>query len=321
MRRRSPLLLSAALAMAVSLMPGLAPLVARAADTPDGAVNAVLDAIVSKQWDAIGPLVCEAKRDEVASQFDLSEAFSGDGIDAAPLVAAMTLTIDDRAVTVLSEVDDAASVRIEGLLRISVDETAARDWVRQTLEVSGQPTDDASIDQFMGFFLSSMEEGTDLASTVDVTRENGDWLMCDDLEEDTPDESFDPGASLPPAVGALCEHLTVEELNAATGLAFVSTTPFDGGCSWDSDLSAEYYNVSLYQEEGELSFIKEVWTDGQDLTIGGRPAWGTVNGTWVDLGDGLLTIMPYLEGAPSTESLDVIAFSQAVGDIVVPRIP
>ena len=71
MRRRTPLLLSAALAMTVSLMPGLAPLVARAADTPDGAVNAVLDAIVSKQWDAIGPLVCEAKREEVAAQFDL----------------------------------------------------------------------------------------------------------------------------------------------------------------------------------------------------------------------------------------------------------
>ena len=72
--------------------------------------------------------------------------------------------------------------------------------VRQTLEVSGQPTDDASIDQFMGFFLSSMEEGTDLSSTVDVIREGGEWLMCDDLEEDTPDESVDPGASLPTAV-------------------------------------------------------------------------------------------------------------------------
>lgn len=321
MRRRSPLLLSAALVIACSLVPGLAPLVARAADTPDGAVNAVLDTIVSKQWDQIGPLVCEAKRDEVAAQFDLSAAFSGDGIDAAPLVDAMTLTIDDRAVTVLSELEDSASVEISGLLRITVDEAVAREWVRQTLGAAGQPTDDATIDQFMGFFLSSMDEGTDLTSTVDVIRENGGWLLCDDLEEDVPDESFDPDASLPPAVGALCEFMTVEELNTATGLAFVSTTPFDGGCSWDSDLSAEYYNVSLYQEDGELDFIKEVWTDGQELTIGGKPAWGTVNGTWVDLGDGLLTIMPYLDGAPSTESLDVIAFSQTIGDIVVPRIP
>ena len=42
--------------------------------------------------------------------------------------------------------------------------------------------------------------------------------------------SFDPDASLPPAVGALCDYLTVEELNAATGLAFVTATPFHGGC-------------------------------------------------------------------------------------------
>jgi hypothetical protein len=311
---------TAALAMVCSALMVMAPVAVRAADTPDGAVIAVLDTVVAKDWDGIAPLVCEEKREEVAETFNLESSFSSDGVDAGALVDAMSLSIPDRSVTVLSEVGDTATVEMAGTLMIAVDRDGARDWIRQTLEATEQPTDDATVEQYLDFFIASLEEGEDISATVDVVRENGAWLLCDDMIGEDPGESFDPGASAPPVENPLCDLMTIEELNAATGLAFVSTSPYTDGCTWDSDFDTEYYNVSVYREEGELDFIKQVWTDGQDLTIAGLPAWATDLGTWVDLGDGLLNILPYLEGAPSTEALDPIAFAQTVGEIVVPRL-
>jgi hypothetical protein len=323
MRRRSPVILSAALAMALSVMPGLTPLAARAADTPDAAVNAVLDAIVAKQFDQVGSLVCEEKRDEVLAQFDLSASFSSGGVDAQPLVDSMTLSIDGRDVSVLSEEGDTASVEIAGTLKIAFDEAAAREWVKASLEAAGQPVDDATVDQFMGFLTSTMAEGTDISSTVEVVREGGQWLMCDDMSTEDPEASYDPNATPEPITNPLCDLLTVEELNGLSPLVFATATPTQDGCTYDSDYDAsgEFFSLSLYLQEGELSFLKDVWGEGKDLTIAGKAAWGTETATWVDLGDGLLAIQPVLLGAGDSAALDLVTFAAAVGEIVVPRLP
>lgn len=319
--RRPSSLLSWATGLVVMVATALGPASASAADSPEGAANAVLDAFVAKQWDRLPPLVCEAKRDDVVGQLDLSLAFGGEGLDPAPLLAGLTIAIDGRKVTLVAEDGDRATVDIQGTQRITVEEAAAREWVRQTLAQIGQATDEAAVEEYLGYFLDSFQEPVDLATTADVVRQDGQWLLCDDLVEYVPDETLDPLASIAPAVDPLCDTMTVEELNAASGLAFVSSSPLDGGCSWDSDLESEdYFNVSIYREDGELQFIKDVWTDGKDVTIAGKPAWVTDFGTWVQLEGGLLTIMPYLTG-PSAEAITAIDLASRVGEIVVPRIP
>jgi len=315
-------LLSAVLAVALTVMPGLATLVVRAADTPDGAVNAVLDTFISKQFDLLGPLVCEEKREEIIAEFDLRSLFGGEGVDAQPLVDAMTLSIDDRSVGVLSEDGDTASVQIGGTLRMVIDDAAARAWAKATLEAIGQPADDASIEAYMGFF-TLMVEGTPIDATVEVVRTDGQWLMCDDLESGEPEESYDPNATAPPAVNPLCGLMTVEELNTLSPLVFALVTPTDGGCTYDPDYEAtgSFYSVSIYLQEGELSFLKEVWPDGQDLTIAGKEAWGTETATWVDIGDGIIAIQPVIFASGDDEQVDVIALATAIGEIIVPRLP
>jgi hypothetical protein len=233
----------------------------------------------------------------------------------------MTFTIDGRDVSLLSEEGDTASVQMSGTLRVTIDETLARDWMKSLLEEVGQPTDDATVDTFLAEMTADMAEGEDLTATVEVIRENGEWLVCDDLSGEEPSETFDPGASLPPVEDALCDLMTIEEANTATGLSFVTTTPYSGGCSWDSDImSDDYYSVSIYREDGDLEFIKGVW-EGEDVTIGGRPAWTTDNGTWVDLGDGLLVVMPWLLSDGAQETIDGRDLAIKVGEIVVPRLP
>lgn len=322
MRRPSSLLLPAVLAVALSILPGLGSVGVRAADTPDGAVDALLDTIVSGEWDRIGPLVCEEKREEVLAEYDLVATFGGDGLDPQPLIDSLAFAIEGRRVTLLSETGDTGSVNVAGTLMASVDTEAARAWMVELLETFEQPTDEATVDQFLGEMLADLAQGSTLDATVDVVRVDGEWLVCDDLRSDAPEESFDPDATIAPVEGALCDLMSIEELNAATGLAFTDTVPFEGGCSWDADImSDDYFNVSAYLEEGDLDVVRSVWTQGTEVTIAGFPAWATVNGTWVDLGDGLLTIMPWLTGESATGTIDPVALAAAVAAIVVPRLP
>lgn len=325
MRRRPSVLVSASLALALSILPGVASQAVRAADSPEGAVNAVLDLLVAKEFDQMGPLVCEERREEILESLDLAQSMGGDGVDAQPLVDAMTLSIEGRSVSTLSEEGDEASVELLGTLVVTFDEAAAREWVRAALEATGQPTDDASVDQYLRTLVDAFSSGVPIDTQADVVRVDGEWLLCDDFQgEDDPDPSFDPDASFEPIENALCDLMTIEEINTLSPLVFATTVPTSDGCSWDSDFDATgaYYGLAIYLQEGTLSELAEVWGDGQELTIAGRPAWGNETATWVDIGDGeLLAIQPVLFGAPDADQIDVVEFAAAAGEIVVPRLP
>ena len=280
LRPSMPLTLAVAGAVALAAAGGTP--VARAAETPEGAVDAVLDAITARDWDAIGPLVCDDERDAVTAVFDLRRALSSDGVDAGPLAEALTVTIDGRSVTPLGASGDRATVQVAGVLRLEADEAAARAWVRDSLAASGQPTDDATIDQFLGFFTAALAEGTDLASSVEVIRQDGAWLLCDTLGGGT--SAGSPAPSLGVALVSLCDAATLEELYAATGLALIRATATDGGCQWDTDPAAGLATIRVVRSAGDLAAIAEVWNGGREETVGGRPAWATAYGTWVDLG-------------------------------------
>ena len=308
------MLVSAGLALTMTVVPGLEPLVARGAGTPDGAVNALLDVVIAKQFDQIGPLVCESRRDELIAEFDLVRAFSSDGIDAQPLVDAMTLTVDGRDVSVVSEEGDDSTVHVDGTLRIAVDENAAKEWLRTSLEALGQSADDATIDQFLSSIMGRLGN-IPVSSDVDVVREDGQWLVCDRLQGDLPGETFDAAGGL-----ASCDLITADELNTLSAMVFAPPTLDAGWCSYNAlDATNDFYSVILRLEDGDLESVKAAFPDGADATIAGLPAWGSSAATWVDIGDQLLVVQPLLMGADSAE-VDPIAFAAAIANIAIPRL-
>ena len=317
-RRRDPLPRLAALAMAVSVVSGLAALPARAADSPAGAVDAVLDAIVAGEPGSLDPLVCAQRRGGVDVVLDLAGALGGGVVDVGALLDGATVALDDRSVMVVAETADAASVAIDGQLRITVDPTVARAWLRAGLEAAGQPAPDAVVDWYLEGLLTILEDGIPMATAVHVVREGSEWLLCDVIRTGL---AFNPDVTPTPITGALCDLMTVDELNAATGFAFLTATPFQRGCQWDAEVASGYHTVSLRTEQGELDEITAVWMRGRELTVAGRPAWATSSGTWVDLGDGLLAILPQLDGATVAGSMDAITFGRTVAELVVPRLP
>jgi len=326
--RRSPLFLSAVMALTSLAATGVPAMGAAGSDTPEAAVNAVLDAIVARHWAALGPLVCPAERDAFLQQYDLTQAFGGDGVDARPLADTMAITIDGRDVHQVSDAGDRASVHVGGTLRITVGADAEHAFVVQTLKATGQPTDDASVQSYQGFLTDALAEYADLDVEARVDRQpDGRWLLCDDLSGDTadasPDASLDPNASPEPITDPLCGLMTVDELDALSPLVFVTATPTTDGCTYDSgtDASGSFYSVIVFLQDGELSFLKEVWTDGQDVQVAGKDAWATQTATWVDLGDRVLEIHPVLLGTDGAAQVDVIKLATDIGDIVVPRLP
>jgi len=324
MRRPSPLIRVAALAMAVTAAAGSAALPVRGADSPAGAVDAVLDALVAGPTDGVDAgsvldgLVCAERRGGPEPVLDLAGAVGGGVADAARLLEGAAITIDDRLVTVLDESTDAASVAVDGSLRVAPDADVARGWVRAGLEAAGQPASDAVVDRFLADLLATFTADVPIATAVSVVREDGAWLLCDVIRTGL---VLDPEASPAPIAGALCDLMTVEELNAATGYAFVTATPFEDGCAWDSAVAAGYHTIGVWRESGTLDEIRAVWMRGRELTVDGRPAWATSSGTWVDLGDGLLAVLPHLEGATVAEPMDAITFARTVAELVVPRLP
>jgi hypothetical protein len=115
--------------------------------------------------------------------------------------------------------------------------------------------------------------------------------------------------------------MSLEELDGASGLAFATVTPLDGGCSWDTDPGAgDQVSVSIHRGTGDLQLVRELWTDGTERTIAGHHAWATDLGTWVELDGEVLTILPYLTGA-TVERISPVDLARTVGELVVPRLP
>jgi hypothetical protein len=304
MRRRHPVLLSAVVATAMAIGISLAPVASQAADTPEGAVNALIDTLLAKQFDAISGLVCEAQRDAAIAEFDLASQF---GPTAQQVVDAMTLSVDDRAVTKLTEEGDDATVQLGGTLRLAFDETAIRAWVVSQLEAAGQPTDDASVEAIMVNIRASAAEGQALDDVVQVRRENGQWLVCDDFD-DRPDD--------------LCALLPVEEINPLSPVAFEVPAPSRDTCLYTATVDGLYtapLTISLSYYESDLDEARTTFPEATDSTVADRPALVVpADGVIVDVGERTLHVDA---GGMTVHGVDPVAFATSLAELLIPRLP
>jgi hypothetical protein len=170
-------------------------------DDPLASVNAFLDTLIAKEFEALPTLVCADKREAVRQRFDLEAAFAEvpEGVDVAAFIDSLTVSTPDRSVTLVSSDGTTAMVAATGSIQIEADETAAREFVRQLLEAEGEDTSDATIDQLLPLVLASVEAPQDLTKTLAVVNEEGAWLLCDDFGGASPSPSPSTGPSASPA--------------------------------------------------------------------------------------------------------------------------
>lgn len=159
-----------------------------AADTDEGPVNTVnnlIQAVEDEEFARVSDFACEAQRAEVAEMFDIGgligASMAGTDIDPQMVLDAMSFEFVDPVVEELSRDGNAATVRLESLLDISVDEDQFREVVLQLLEEQGmEEPPESVVDQVMEQATAQFEE---LDQQVDeefqLVRENDEWLICD----------------------------------------------------------------------------------------------------------------------------------------------
>lgn len=312
---------SVLLALGLALLPTA--LVAPAAlgqETPESAVNGVLDAVAAKDFERVGEFACEEQRDAVMAEFDLAAQFEAiPGIDVDALLDALTIRIEDRSVTLVSQDGDEALVAVRARMAGELDPEKAREFVVAILTMFGQDTSDEAVESTLADLQQEMTQGTDLESEVRVVRESGRWLVCDELSGSG--EPMDEGAS--PSVDGtvespICDLVSVEELNAVGPLKYDSSVAYStDSCQWDADMETAFHSLAIYVEPyADISELKSVYADLQDVTVAGHP--GATDGTllWVATDKGVLNIFPSVFG---DEVADLAAYATQVAEIVVPR--
>jgi hypothetical protein len=141
---------------------------------PVAAVNGFVNAIKAKAFDTIGNLVCAAKKDEIVG------GLTGGTSTAQALVDAMTFDVKDLSVEQKSISGDNAVVHVKGTLTTTVDPAKGKDAVRQMFAAampSGTPVSDDQVNQM----LATLDQERPIDADVDVTKENGGWVVCSDL--------------------------------------------------------------------------------------------------------------------------------------------
>lgn len=288
---------------------------ASAAGSPEAAVEALLDAAIARDADAIETVTCAEMAEAVVVALDPLRGLAPDVATTASLAAATTLRIDDRAVRLVAETGDAATVAVEGRLRAAIDPAAARAWVAERLEAAGQPAEATAVDASLEALQATLADGRDLTSTVDVVRTGGDWRVCGGLGLAVPGDTA-------PIRADLCALVSVEEIAAATGLPITDAWASPDACTWaGATAPTDPFSITALLLKGELAPLQAVWKPGRDVTIADRATWATRNGTWVQLQNGLLAVLPALEWSDGTPDGDSIDVAIAVGELVVPRLP
>ncbi|MFN8621437.1 MAG: hypothetical protein U0869_11905 [Chloroflexota bacterium] len=298
--------------LSMALLATLAPAHALAADTPAGAVTALLDALDGERFGAIDGLVCADQRNDAERRLDLAQVVAD---LPANVRGAAQRAIDVRVTRVDAQVveEDGADaiVQLTGSIGASLDARV----LRRALANAAAPTDliDAGLWQDLlaervADRMARLPAAAQLDEELSVVREGSEWRLCDDLGWGL--ELLDPSD--------VCGLLSPRELSLVSGLAFASSDPSDGGCQYATPKgSADPSSVRLWLEEGDLDLVEQAFPDGRSVTVAGFDGYAADGTVRIDLGGRVLVIQPALLGAGGGDPADL---ALSLAEVVVPRI-
>ncbi len=118
-----------------------------------------------------------------------------------------------------------------------------------------------------------------------------------------------------------CAVLTPEEASAALGVTLTVGSSSETDCSWDSDFVTSDVSLLVARDAGDFELdAREVFPDGVEVDVAGRPGWYTAEGLalFVDLGDGLLLTVE-LFGTPA-DGIDIRSALTDLASLALPRL-
>jgi len=148
--------------------------------SPKGVVEQALRHVENKDTAALTTLACEASRDQIARQLDLTgglaEFLPGD-MDTQALLDAIEIDASKVVATEKSVTGDAAVVSVAGTIGMTVDEDAFKEVMREFAAAQGMDMDEAQLNGMM-LVLGSFTDAIPLEIDLDLVREDGAWKIC-----------------------------------------------------------------------------------------------------------------------------------------------
>lgn len=149
--------------------------------SPSDTVKEAMRLVDAGDLDGIVALTCDAQKDAMRGQFDLSSLgpLAG-GMDLGSLFEAVSLDTSEMTFTDANVAGDSAQVQVAGSMGFSFDGEQLRTLFRQLGAQQGQVVDDATLDMIVGA-MGDAAQSTPVDQTVEMVREDGAWRICSDL--------------------------------------------------------------------------------------------------------------------------------------------
>jgi hypothetical protein len=151
-------------------------------DEPAKVAENVMKALGKMDIDGASEFFCEARRTE------LEDALTGDlgeleamGMDADELLDAFKITLTDMKYEEKSQDGDKAIVHITGSMKLEFDSDKLKDFFKKAAEAAGETVTDEELDFIVEMIASSAAQEEDLDEDVELIKEDGKWVVCDEL--------------------------------------------------------------------------------------------------------------------------------------------
>lgn len=152
------------------------------ASDPVATVNTLLDMVVGRRFDRIASFSCPPGRAALDGGVNLAAALAASlpqGVDPSGLIDALTITIPDRAVSLVSRDGTTAVVDVKGTIVVTADQEALRPWVAGLLQALGQDASDAAVTATLPTIVAEVATSRDISGQVHLVLSDGLWLVCE----------------------------------------------------------------------------------------------------------------------------------------------
>lgn len=285
---RLPLALTSAL-----LLGSLGAGATTAADEPEAAIRALLDAAASRQLGDLDGLVCSEQQETIRS--GLGDA----GLGLEGLVqglGSVRVAFEEVEFETLEADDDRVVGAVTGAIRVDVDEAALRDLVLELLEagaVAGDPAPTtADVDAALPFVSDMLGLRRQMDELVTVVVEGGEWVVCGGFGIGLP--AYDEQDGSAPAVSAegLCALATPQELSELGPWTYDSSAGFNDSCTYHRSKWAAYHAATvLLLPDTSLDDWREVYQPDGEFEIDGAPAFSSGANLFAAAGEDVLEVI------------------------------
>jgi hypothetical protein len=161
-------------------------------DKPVEVVKDVVKAMESLDVDKASEFFCEEQKEQLAGSMESGfEELEEMGMDPDELLAAFKIDLKDMKYEEKSKDGDTAVVHLAGKMSLDIDAEKLKSFFKQALEASGQEVSDDELDFVVDMFGAMAGQEAPVEGDVKMVKEDGKWLVCDELDFLDSSELFD----------------------------------------------------------------------------------------------------------------------------------